>query len=622
MCGIAGIWHRSERHPVERDVLSRMAEVVRHRGPDDAGYYYDRGFGLAHRRLSILDLSAAGRQPMTTADGRFTISFNGEIYNYRELARQYCSDIKLRSSSDTEVLLYLLAQKWDKGLKELRGMFALALWDRAEQRLLLARDPFGKKPLYYAQRGDTFLFASEVKSLLATPWVERELDRAALAKYFLYEYVPSPATGYRGIQQLPMGHAVIVAPDSLSIQRWWTPRYHPTHSFRSEQEACSALDEKLARAVRRRMISDVPVGVLLSGGLDSTTITWYMRQATAGSLHSFSASFDEASFDESRYAQLAAEALGTTHHRLQFGVPEFRESIAALIQLMDVPFGDASLLPTLAVCRLARSFITVALDGDGSDELLGGYGTFQAAEVADWLPPLPASVTALLRRAAGWLPTNYDNFSLDFKIKSFVEGLSYPRARRNQIWLGSFTERGVGELLQPEWRLDPDDLFDDVSALEEASERLGSFDSISWLKIHHYLQNDILVKLDRASMFVSLEARTPFLDVELAEFIMRLPSRLKREKYLLKRLMRGRIPAAIIDRPKRGFGVPVGHWLRGPLRAWAREVLHPDKLRSEGIFNPLVVERLFAEHTDGKADHRKKLWTLIAWQLWHDHWVR
>ena len=273
MCGIAGVWYRGSDRSVDRALLSRMASAVRHRGPDDAGHMVDRGFGMAHQRLAILDLSPAGRQPMTTPDGRYTIVFNGEIYNYRELKAKYCKGIRLRSTSDTEVLLHVLAQRGEAALLALRGMFALALWDRRKEQLLLARDPFGQKPLYYAVRGNCFLFASEVKALLESSLVSREVTAEALTKYFLYEYVPAPATGYRDVWQVPMGHYAVVTGKTVNVRRWWKPVYQPKQVFKTEGEAMKILDEKLFQAVERRMIADVPVGVLLSGGLDSTAIS-------------------------------------------------------------------------------------------------------------------------------------------------------------------------------------------------------------------------------------------------------------------------------------------------------------------------------------------------------------
>ncbi|HLD25845.1 MAG TPA: asparagine synthase (glutamine-hydrolyzing) [Candidatus Andersenbacteria bacterium] len=621
MCGIVGIWHRQDPGTADQARLTAAAETLAHRGPDDAGVWTQGPVGFAHRRLSILDLSLAGRQPMATPDGRYRIVFNGEIYNFRELQQKYLHGVRLSSSSDTEVLLHVLAQQGSAVLPHLRGMFAFAFWDAQEEALLLARDPFGKKPLYWAAAHGVFSFASEVKALLHVQPALKAIDRPALAKYFLYEYVPSPASGYQDIRQLSMGHLARVRRDSVELKAWWRPSYRPKTEIVDEEHTQREFDRHLKHAVERRMIADVPVGLLLSGGLDSTTIGWYMRQCTTSPLHSFSVSFGEKSFDESSYARLAARALQTVHHELRFDVAAFQKAVSVTAAGMDIPFGDASLLPTYAISKLARQEITVALDGDGSDELLGGYGTFQAAAVADRLPRLPHAVVSGLRGALNLLPTSYGNFSFDFKLKSFVEGLAYGRAARNQIWLGSFGPRDLQELLVPAWRSECAQVLEDVAAIVEATRALATFDAISWLTVHHYLQNDILVKLDRATMLTSLEARTPFLDLDFAEFVMHLPVHLKQNKYMLRRVMRGRIPDAIIDRSKRGFGIPLGFWLRGPLYGWAREVLAPRKLRQQGVLAPQVVERLLREHKSGKADWRKKLWTLLAWQLWYDRWM-
>lgn len=614
MCGIVGIVTKDSSVALGK-VVQHMRDTISYRGPDDAGLYAGTGIALGHRRLSILDLTSAGHQPMSTPDGRFTIVFNGEIYNYEQLRRQYIAGVPLHSSSDTEVLLHLLAQQGMNILPKLKGMFAFALWDNLKQTLHLARDPFGKKPLYYYAVPGLFIFASEIKAILAYPGLNRELDTAALPKYFLYEYIPSPASPYKNIRQLAGGQRLILAGDQTTISQWWQPQFTPKQNI-SATAATRQFDHLLQQAVARRLISDVPVGVLLSGGLDSTAIAWYMRQLRAPAFHSFSISFRETSFNESRYAQQAAQALRTEHHDISFDIPQFFQALAHLVPLLDTPLADASLLPTYVVSQQARRYVTVVLDGDGSDELLGGYGTFTAARAAAFAAPL----APLLQYAAKMLPTRYGDFTFDFKVKSFVKGLEYTREKRNQIWLGSFSDHELTHLLlvSPQTYKN---LWEEMNALQPQLTALSNFDAISALTIRQYLHDDILVKLDRASMYASLEARTPFLDVDLAEFVMRLPVGLKRNKKLLKTIMHGRIPAAIINRPKKGFGIPLGYWLRGPLYSWACQVLEADKLRQDGYLNPVVAERLLREHRSGKADHRKKIWTLLSWQLWYDHWI-
>lgn len=617
MCGIVGIWNKGSHQSIDRSVIEGMASRLAHRGPDDLGAWGEGDVGLGHSRLAVIDVTSGGHQPMTTLDGRYTITYNGELYNYRELARKYLSDIDLQTGSDTEVLLHLLSKQGDEIIGELRGMFALGLWDSDRRELLLARGPFGKKPLYYIELPEVFLFASEVKALFKDKRVRREIDPTVLGQYLLHEYVPAPLTGWQGIKELPMGSTMRVTEDGSVIDQWWKPSFSPKYTG---IDANSKFDSLLEVAVRRRMVADVPVGVLLSGGLDSTAIAWYMRQHTS-SLHSFSVSFDEESYNEGGFALRAAAALGTEHHDIKFGLEEFTSTLAETIELMDIPFADASLLPTYAVSRLAKKYVTVALDGDGSDELLMGYGTFQAAELADRLDWVPNIIWENMRRLANLWPTNHDYFSTDFKLKQFLKGVGSEAARRQQIWLGSFSDSEMAPLLTNQSKTELVDTFDAVDSLNGTGQNLTQTDELTNLLLQHYLHNAILVKLDRASMMVGLEARTPFLDVDLAEFAMKLPSDLKRHKKILKDVMRKRIPDEIIDRPKHGFAMPIGQWLRGPLQSWARDVLDEDKIRDDNVFVFEEVERLMNEHRDGVLDHRKKLWTILMWQIWYDRWV-
>ncbi len=621
MCGIVGILNRGGAKVAGEDV-ERMVEVLSHRGPDDQGVYVNENIGLGHRRLSIIDLSSAGRQPMLSDDGRHVLVFNGEIYNYRELAKRFYYDRELNSSSDTEVLLNLLIDKGRLALSYLKGMFALAFWDGFKKELLLAKDPFGKKPLYYFDDGRSLLFSSEVKSLLNNDLVSGQVDRELMPKYFLYEYVPSPGSGLGKIEQLPMGSFMEANREGKSVESWWRPKMTPKRVFVNRGGAIKEFDSYLRKAVERRLVADVPVGLLLSGGIDSTSIGWYMRELSSSLIHSFSVSFEERSFNEAEMASTAAESLGTEHHNVVFGINEFKQSLKEIIEIIDVPFGDSSLLPTYWVSKEARKRVKVALDGDGSDELLAGYGTFKAAEVSEKLPKVSSGGWHFLSKMASKIPTRYEYFSLDFKIKYFLRGLSYTLPYRNQMWLGSFSEEELKKLLRPGWSRGIKNVFEDIDCLSAGLEKLEVVDVVSLLTIHHYLHNDILVKLDRASMAASLEARTPFLDVDLANYVMRLPVEYKRDKYILKKTMKGRVPNMIISRPKKGFAVPLGYWLRGPLGGWVRKVLDEEKIRQDGVLEWEYVYSLIKEHQRGQADHRKKLWTVLMWQLWYDRWVK
>lgn len=612
MCGIVGVinWNKQ---PVDSEVLRRMAGKIKHRGPDSSGMWVDGAVGLGHQRLAIIDLTPAGGQPMSSSDGRYHLVYNGEIYNYRELKEKYCRDINFRSTSDTEVLLNLLSKQGVKILPELRGMFALALWDKQTQELLLARDPFGKKPLCWWQDRDTFIFGSEIKAIIEHPNVTLAVDKRAVVSFLVYEYVPEPATGWQGIQQLPMGSWVKVKSGKIEVKRWWMVEFEPKAEV-DEEAAAAEFDELMKQAVRRRLVADVPVGLLLSGGIDSTAVGWYMKELGHGDLHSFSIGFEENMFNEAGYAQQAASVLGTRHHHRNFGRDDFQRLVEKLTQ-MDILLSDSSLLPTWAVSELASQEVKVVLDGDGSDELLGGYGIFEAAAWAEKLRMVPAMAWRMARVMSRRWPTSYEYFTLDFQIKSFLRGMGMRREQRQQAWLGSFQRDELQAVLTAEYGALCQEAWEEIVTRAERFQKLDWFDSMSGQIIQDYLQNDILVKLDRAAMAFGLEARTPFLDVDLAEFIMRLPAAYKRDKRLLKRVMRGRIPESIIDRRKQGFAMPLGHWLRGEWYEWARTILK-NETEVTSVVKAEAIDRLLTEHKEGKADHRKKLWTLITLGLW------
>lgn len=622
MCGIVGIIDR-ERSQTSPDIVRRMRDCLAYRGPDDTGEYFDGPAALGFRRLSIIDLST-GKQPMQSIDSRYAIVFNGEIYNYQELRPTLEKKYQFRTKSDTEVLLYHLIEHGASGLQKLNGMFAFALWDKQKEELLLARDRFGKKPLYYNYNRETFVFGSEIKSLLAHPGVSRELDRQALAQYFLYEYIPAPLTPFQNIKKVPAGGYLkfsVKNPEPV-VQQWWRLEDLLSLGRPEASNNIEKLDQLLNEAVKSRMVADVSVGVLLSGGLDSSTVAWYMRRHT-DHLHSFSVSFEEKSFDEGNYAAQAAKSLGTIHHDVRFTLSEFHKTLAVIQDRLDEPLADASLLPTLLVSQAAKEHITVALDGDGADELLYGYDTFPAHQLANQIGSVGNS---LLQFIASLLPTSYNNFSLDFKLKSFVRGLPYAGLLRNQVWLSSFHNQEISSLLTPAWQTSSENLFTPVTQISERFTSATSLQQLSVAYLAHYLQDDILAKLDRASMYASLESRTPFLDPALAQFIFQLPDKEKlsglRSKIILKKLMADRLPASILNRPKKGFGIPIGLWLRGPLKNLLQETLSRSHVEKTGVCNWSEINRLIQEHLTGRADHRKKLWTLIIFHWWHQKWAK
>ncbi|MEK7556976.1 MAG: asparagine synthase (glutamine-hydrolyzing), partial [Patescibacteria group bacterium] len=529
MCGIVGIVNYAGGEKPSPEVLRRMRDALLHRGPDDTGEFFDNNTALGFCRLAIIDLST-GAQPLTSTDGRYTIIFNGEIYNYKELRPALEKKYKLRTQSDTEVLLYHLIEYGPAGLPALNGMFAFALWDKEKRELLLARDRFGKKPLYYTQTKGSFLFASELKSILLHPKVGSTLDKTALARYFLFEYIPAPDTPFQNIKKVPTGSYLQFStrgPNPV-VKQWWklenllSERSRPNSGDlgrgtgilnvknsqvnRSQNlgrleasDNLHQLDHLLDQAVRYRMVADVPVGVLLSGGIDSSTIAYYMRQHT-DHLHSFSVSFEDESFNESPYALKAAEALGTIHHDIPFTLKEFHNTLATVQNQLDEPLADASILPTLLVSQAAKEHITVTLDGDGADELLYGYDTFPAYQIAQALGPFSTAVRAL----ANILPTSYRNFSLDFKLKSFVRGLPYQGLVRNQVWLGSFHDQELKQLLTSDWQIPADNLYHPVNEVSERFSADTPLQQLSAASLAHYIQDGILAKLDRASMYASL----------------------------------------------------------------------------------------------------------------------
>lgn len=618
MCGIAGIWDRTGTAPLD-GAISRMQTSIAHRGPDAAGTHTIGGASFAHARLSIIDLSSGGLQPFLSEDSRYVLVFNGEIYNYKELRETYLSDVVFRSDSDTEVLLHMLIKKGSSALPLLRGMFSFAFFDTTEQRMMLACDAFGKKPLFYAWNDSALLFASEPKAMIASGYIQPELDTNSVAPYLLHEYCPSPLSGFKGIYTLGAGQYMEIAADSERIVRWWKAEVEPKKNI-SFSSALSTFDELLGQAVERRMVADVPVGLFLSGGLDSSTIAWYMRQVKKeGDIHSCSVAFEDPSFNEEHIASQVASALHLTHHSTTFTKETFLQSLNELIPILDVPLADASLLPTYVVSKLGRQHMKVVLDGDGSDELLGGYGTFFTYELAHTLSWVPSGVWKTLSQVVDMtLPVSHRYFSSDFKIKSFLRGMAYPAERNIQVWLGAFTDQELQSLLIDTAKISS--IFSTVDSLVSPTVS-SAFDRASLYHLQSYLNRDILVKIDRATMAVGLEARTPFLDTDLAEFLLHLPASFKRSKRLLRELMKGRLPEVVLSRKKQGFGIPISSWFSNELLSFVEGVLSPGRIAESGIFHYAAVRKLIEEHRDKRYDHRKKLWTLIIFQLWYEHWI-
>ncbi len=623
MCGIAGFLNR-EGEPADPGVLARMTATLAHRGPDGEGEYRDGPVGLGHRRLSIIDVDG-GAQPISNEDGTVWVTFNGEIYNEPELrARLKSTGHSFRTATDTECLVHLYEEHGPDFARHLNGMFALALWDGPRRRLVLARDRMGQKPLYHAETGrGALVFGSEPKALLAHPDVPRRLDPRGLSRYLFYEYVPAPGSIWGGMSKLPPAHVLVREGGTTTIARYWEPP-GPAADPIPFEEASGRFWDGFRAAVGRHRRSDVPLGVFLSGGVDSSSVASALAELEpAGGIRTFSIGFDDPSFDESGHARAVARHLGTDHRERTFSAGTVMELLPEVAGWLDEPFGDASILPTHLLSRFAREEVTVALGGDGADELLAGYPTFRAERASGLFRRLPGAARALAGAAVGRLPVDHGNISLDFRLKQFLRGAGEPPMLAHQRWLGSFSGAEIGRTLA-----DPGGFDVEAEHAARAGGLAPGADPLTRsLRLYQdtYLPDDILTKVDRASMACGLEVRAPFLDAELVDSIGRLPASYKYGKGQTKRLLKagaaGRVPASILDRPKKGFGIPVARWLRGPLSPLVDRLLAPDRLARQGLFRPDEVARRVGEHRAGVRDHRKPLWTLLMFQLWHDRWL-
>jgi len=623
MCGISGFIGSSLSRDQGRAVVRAMCRAIRHRGPDDEGYYEDREAMLGMCRLSIIDIEG-GHQPLSNEDGTIWVVFNGEIYNFVELRDSLVSQgHHFRTRSDTEVIVHLFEELGPKAIEQLDGMFALAIWDRPGQRLILARDRMGKKPLHYAHIGSEFVFGSELRALLHHPSIPRQLSLMSVTRYLVHDYVPAPRTIFRGISKLPPGHWLVFGNNEIQLTQYWDVPSNGELSELPEEEAIIQLRGVLEAATRRRLMSEVPLGAFLSGGIDSSAVTAFMVRNSPSRVKTFNIRFDECSFDESRHARRVARYLGTDHHEEVMAPRMLIDLVGRITDLLDEPLADASLLPTYLLSRFTRQHVTVALSGDGGDEMFAGYPTYQAHRVARLTDLAPRPVVAAARRLADHLPVSYANFSFDFRIKKFLSGLEYAPELRHSVWMGSFSPEELPSLLTPEvWReLQGDDPFSEVRSYTRAANGRDWLGKLLYLDAKLYLQDGVLVKVDRASMRCSLEVRCPFLDTGVVTFASRLPGWAKLRglttKYLLKQSLRGLLPSDILERPKKGFGVPLGFWIRGELRDLFQTTLAPSRLNAQGILRPSLVTRLLEEHLSGQRDHRKKLWNLFVFQSWY-----
>ena len=628
MCGIAGVLYLDGSGRAQQHLLERMASVLAHRGPDGQGYYIDpadASCGLAHRRLAIIDL-AGGAEPIANEDKTVWLIYNGEIYNFRQLRQELqAQGHTFTTSCDAEVIVHLYEQYGTDCVQKLRGMFAFALWDQGQRKLLLARDRIGQKPLYYYYDGQRLFFASELKSLLQVPALPRELDPEALDNYLTLGYVPAPRCILRGFSKLPPACTLSLKAEKSSTrpqpQPYWqlpqTCDYAGTYDQAKEQ-----LRELLTEAAAMRTVADVPLGMLLSGGIDSSIVTALLAQQSGRPLRTFTINFDDPKFSEARYARLVAQKYNTEHHELHLK-PSCLDVLDTIVEHFDEPFADSSAVPTLQVCRLARRHVTVALTGDGGDESFLGYQRYQAVRLAEKLPPLG-------RKMLGWkiwqrLPSSRFKSPLR-RFQRFSAGLAGSMGQTYLNWLKLFDAGHRSSLYTEDFaeivRLSRPTGYAEqlVRLFDQHCGGLGQLGAAGRVDTLSYLPGDILTKVDLASMAVSLECRSPFLDHEVIEFAARLPAQWKlahfQRKHILKDTFSSMLPRAILHRGKMGFAVPLDRWFRGELRELLCDSLRSVSARSRNWFNANTVEQLLTEHLSGRAEFSQQLWALLVLELW------
>jgi asparagine synthase (glutamine-hydrolysing) len=610
VCGICGI--ASTNGSAVTDRAAAMSGTLVHRGPDSFGEFSDGEVALAARRLSIIDLET-GDQPISNEDGTVHVVQNGEIYNYRELRRELeRAGHRFRTHGDTEVLLHLYEEHGDRFAERLRGMFAVAIWDVRRRRLVLARDRFGIKPLYYRAVDRELSFASELRAL-----PRGEIDLDALEAFLAFNAIPAPLTIFREVRKLPAGHLLVWTDGEIELERFARPA--PSAEIRTDDEAelVEELRSRVRDSVRAHLVSDVPVGVLLSGGVDSAFLAALAAQETAEQLHTFSIGFEERSFDELAGARSVAERYETNHHELVLR-PDAALLLPALADAFDEPFADSSALPTYLVSKLAANDVKVALSGEGGDELFGGYYTYAADLLAARVGGLARLAAPLVER----LPTSTAKASFDYRAKRFVRAAHLPPLERHHGWKEIFSSELRAELTGRAAAFDPVDLLRARYRETEGSDELSRLQDVD---LGVYLVDDLLVKTDRASMAHSLEARVPYLDTVVTNLALALPTRHKirgfSKKVLLRKAAAPLLPREIVHGKKRGFSIPAAAWLRGELEPFARETLNADVLRRQGFFDPGVVTRLLDDHVAGREDRSRQLWGLLAFTLWHERHV-
>ncbi|WP_157899238.1 asparagine synthase (glutamine-hydrolyzing) [Luteitalea pratensis] len=627
MCGIAGVFAR-DGGVVDQAWLSAMAGTLCHRGPDADGFWHDAGLGFAHRRLSVIDVSEAGRQPIGSEDGRIQVCYNGEIYNFAAIREELLArGHRFASATDTEVIAHAWEEWGPEAVRRFNGMFAFAVWDRCARRLWLVRDRLGVKPLYYAVADGRLLFGSEIKALLAVPGVSRTLDPVALDAFLALNYVPGPRTIWREVRQVPPGHLLSATAEGHSLESWWDVRFG-RDLFTDRNQAIEEIRALCDDAVRMRLVSDVPLGAFLSGGLDSSAVVHFMRPRHVGPLHTFSVRFGEASFDEGPFAALVGKRYDLTHHEVVCQAGDVPACLDRLVWHADGPVADISMVPMYKLAEATRQHVTVVLSGDGGDEVFGGYAIYHADRAAHVWRALPRWFRErLVRPLVDALPASTGKMTVDYALRQFVAGAGNAPEKAHYSWRTICTADERAGLLRPDVR--------EAAAREQAPEApfLAAYlasgapelmDRLFYVDLKTFLVDSILPKVDRTTMAFGLEARTPWLDYRLVELGARLPWRWKLRgrdtKVIFKDAMRGLVPDAIVRRQKAGFHAPLAAWFRGPLRPLLQDVLSPASLRVLPELQPAPVQTMLDAHVSGRANHAFKLWGLVTLVRWAHAW--
>ncbi|MDQ3003898.1 MAG: asparagine synthase (glutamine-hydrolyzing) [Chloroflexota bacterium] len=621
MCGICGVVSFQSDMSVDLSVLKRMNDSIRHRGPDDEGYYHDTQASLAMRRLSIIDLHT-GKQPISNETGDVWVVYNGEIYNFKDVRTKLERRGHIfKTQTDTEIIVHAYEEYGDDCVKHFNGMFAIALWDARKRRLFLARDRVGIKPLYYWADHSKLVFASELKALILHPDVPRQTNLAALDLFLTLEYVPAPHTIYEGIFKLLPGHTLTIENGELKIRQYWDVPYQPIRQ--SEEECGEILSGLIKESVRLRLISDVPLGAFLSGGIDSSTIVGYMSQNMSEPVQTFSIGFEDDTYDEVLYANAVAKHFRTNHH-VEVLKPDIASLVEQLVPHHDEPFADTSVFPTYLVSKLASQKVKVVLSGDGGDELFAGYDTYIAEKLDRYYGRLPGALRQrVLPKFAEWLPPQSAKKGLINKVKRMVEGGALDPSLQHTRWMMFLNSAEKDALYQSDLRATLNDRLtaDYFGGYFEKANRFDSLAQQQYVDIKTYLADDILTKVDRMSMAVSIEARVPLLDYHIVEFALNLPAHMKlrkgRTKSILRQAVKNMVPQLVLEKPKEGFSIPMKHWLCTSLKPMMLDLLSKAALQKHGYFDHQVVAEWIQEHLAGRANHSHRLWALMVFEMWH-----